>query len=138
MKNFILVILLGASFGLFSQSPVGKWNTYDDETGENKSVIQIYKVGNKLYGKVLIIHNKEKASKTCELCSDDRKKKPVLGMIIIKKLAKDGKEWSDGEILDPENGKTYDCTIWLEGDDVLKVRGYIGWFYRTQTWKRLK
>ncbi len=139
MKNVILTLVLACSgFVLFAQSPVGKWNTYDDNTGENKSVIEIYKVGTKLYGKVLIIHDKAKADKTCELCSDDRKNKPVQGMLIIKGLGEDGKEWSDGEILDPENGKTYDCTIWLESNDVLKVRGYIGWFYRTQTWKRVK
>jgi len=44
-------------------------------------------------------------------------------------------KWRDGRILDPNNGKYYDCQIWLE-DNKLKVRGYIGFFYRTQEWIR--
>ena len=56
----------------------------------------------------------------------------------MNNLEKDDDEWGDGEILDPNNGKIYDCKIWLEGNDILKVRGYVGFFYRTQTWKRKK
>jgi uncharacterized protein (DUF2147 family) len=36
-------------------------------------------------------------------------------------------------IMDPEDGKTYKAEIWVEGD-TLKVRGYVGVFYKTQTW----
>lgn len=35
----------------------------------------------------------------------------------------------------PKNGKTYKCSIWLDGSK-LKVSGYLGVFYETQTWKR--
>ena len=49
----------------------------------------------------------------------------------------DDKLWSDGEILDPENGTTYDCKIWLENGQ-LQVRGYVAFFYRTQTWERVE
>ena len=49
----------------------------------------------------------------------------------------DDDEWEDGSILDPDNGKTYDCKIWREGDK-LQVRGYIAFFFRTQTWHRVK
>ena len=45
----------------------------------------------------------------------------------------DDDEWDDGEILDPENGKVYDCKIWVE-DGKLQVRGYVAFFFRTQTW----
>ena len=44
-------------------------------------------------------------------------------------------EWKDGTILDPENGSVYDCKLWVEGGR-LKVRGYVAFFYRTQTWVR--
>ena len=46
-----------------------------------------------------------------------------------------GAVWSGGKILDPGNGKIYRCKIWLK-DGELKVRGYFGPFYRTQTWRR--
>ena len=57
-------------------------------------------------------------------------------MVIINGLSKDGNEYNNGEILDPTEGKLYDCAIWLDGKN-LKLRGYWGWFYRTETWKRV-
>ena len=61
-------------------------------------------------------------------------------MVFMENMRKSGKEWKGGKILDPENGKSYDCKIWLEEGkpDVLKVRGYIAFFYRTQEWYRIK
>jgi uncharacterized protein (DUF2147 family) len=70
----------------------------------------------------------------CDKCKGDKRDKPVLGMEIIAGLAKKGSAYSGGKILDPENGKTYDCKIWREGD-ALKVRGYVAFFFRTQTWQ---
>jgi len=57
-------------------------------------------------------------------------------MEILKDMKKSGDEFSDGTVLDPKNGKVYRCKIWKEESD-LKLRGYLGPFYRTQTWKRV-
>ena len=69
----------------------------------------------------------------------DKKNKPVIGMMILTGLKKDNGQWAGGEILDPQNGKTYRCKAWLEnkGHD-LHVRGFIGMALlgRTQIWKR--
>jgi uncharacterized protein (DUF2147 family) len=48
--------------------------------------------------------------------------------------------WKGGKILDPEKGKEYSCTMWFEAGkpDELKVRGWFGPVYRTQTWYRVK
>ena len=54
-------------------------------------------------------------------------------MVIITNLQKNGDVYEGGEILDPKKGKIYKCKIWLE-NGVLKVRGYWGFIYRTQTW----
>jgi uncharacterized protein (DUF2147 family) len=59
--------------------------------------------------------------------------KPVTGMEIIQDMVNDGKEWVDGKIMDPENGKVYRCKLWVENGK-LRVRGYISFLYRTQTW----
>ena len=60
----------------------------------------------------------------------------VLGGVnILTGLTKNGKKWEGGKIYNPMNGKTYKCTIWLEGN-TLKVRGYVGVFYETHTWTR--
>jgi uncharacterized protein (DUF2147 family) len=56
-------------------------------------------------------------------------------MVIMWSLEQDDDEWSGGKIFDPKKGKTYNCKIWLD-DGELKVRGYAGPFFRTQTWHR--
>jgi len=50
---------------------------------------------------------------------------PILGLAIVKGFRFDGEEWNRGTIYDPNNGKTYRCRMWFEGE-VLKVRGFIG------------
>jgi uncharacterized protein (DUF2147 family) len=51
----------------------------------------------------------------------------------------DGTEWEGGTIVDPENGKVYTVKIWMDENNPnkLNVRGYIGIFFRTQTWERV-
>jgi len=55
---------------------------------------------------------------------------------ILRGHRRDGERWGGGSILDPENGKEYRTAVWLQGPDHLRVRGYWGPFYRTQTWRR--
>lgn len=142
MKS-VFIYILGFIFSLqlcTAQTVVGKWKTIDDETGEAKSIVEIYQQNGKIYGKVVNIINPEKRDGLCEKCKGDRKNKPVLGMQIIDGLTKDDDEYSDGKILDPEKGKEYKCKIWLDEDDrnKLYVRGYIAFFYRTQNWYRVE
>ena len=117
---------------------MGTWQTIDDETGKPKSVVEIYELEGKLYGKIASLFPKPglDPDPICTKCTDDRKDKKIIGMVIISELEKDGDEWAGGTILDPSNGKTYRCKIWLE-EDQLKVRGYVGFFFRTQTWHKL-
>ena len=72
----------------------------------------------------------------CEECDQDdpRYMKRIIGMEIIKDMEKDGDQYSGGNILDPENGNVYRCKIWVGDDGMLKVRGYVAFLYRTQTW----
>lgn len=119
---------------------VGKWKTIDDETGNAKSIVEIYEESGKIYGKVIEILEEEHREKVCSNCSGEDKNKPILGMIVIKGLKKDGDVYTKGKILDPKNGKLYKCFIRLESNDKLKVRGFIGisLFGRTQYWYRVK
>jgi len=145
MKLFLLGIF---SMMLFVSAPVskpitGNWKTIDDETGKPKSIVNIYKKSDgKLYGKIIKLFREkgEDQDPICDKCTDYRKNKKIIGMVIITGLEKDGDEWyADDAILDPNNGKIYDCKIWIDEDnpDLLQVRGYIGWFFRTQTWERV-
>ncbi|WP_298420279.1 DUF2147 domain-containing protein [uncultured Kordia sp.] len=142
MKNtlYIFISLLFLSFQVvIAQSVEGKWKTIDDETGEAKSIVEIYEKDGKIYGKVIEILNPAKRDGICEKCKDDRKNKPVIGMVIINGLTKDDNEYSRGKILDPEKGKEYKCKLWLDSDDKNKlyVRGYVAFLYRTQNWYRV-
>ncbi|MBQ4822509.1 DUF2147 domain-containing protein [Aquimarina sp. MMG016] len=134
---FIAVVLL---VGMNAQSQVvGKWKTIDDNTGEPRSIVEIYKKGDKVYGKISRILNEAERNKLCKECEGDDYNKPIEGMVIIKGLEKDGSEYEDGTILDPENGKVYRCKIWIDEDDpnVLNVRGYIAFLFRTQKWLKV-
>src|SRR5690606_34116906 len=103
----------------------GKWKTIDDETGQEKSIVEIFKKSDgKYYGKVTQLLIKP-ANPNCVDCKDDRKNKPILGMEVVRGLSKDGSEFTGGTITDPKTGKTYKCTITRSGDK-LNVRGYIG------------
>jgi uncharacterized protein (DUF2147 family) len=50
-----------------------------------------------------------------------------LNMQILSGLVynSDDKEWANGSIYDPKNGKTYDCYAWLEGKDILQLKGFV-------------
>jgi uncharacterized protein (DUF2147 family) len=125
----------------FGQSILGKWTTIDDNTGKVKSVVDIFERGDKLYGKVVKIYPApgEDPDPVCNECeeSDPRFNKKIIGMEIIRNMEKSDNEYQGGDILDPENGKVYRCKVWQEGN-ILKVRGYWGPFFRTQSWKRFQ
>lgn len=140
IKISILLVFLVSVFSVNAQSVIGKWKTFDDATGDAKSIVEITEKDGKIYGKVIEILNTEKKNAKCNNCPDSDKDKPVLGLYVIKGLSKDGKEYSNGKILDPSSGKLYKCTVSLDGNDKLKVRGYVGIsaFGRNQIWTRVK
>lgn len=139
-KIFICVFILFNVTLTYSQSVIGKWKNIDDEDEKAKAVIEIYEKSGKINGKINEIVDPKDRNKLCINCSGEDKNKPILGMVVIKGLHKDGHEFNSGTILDPKKGKLYKCYITLESKDVLKVRGYIGFslFGRTQYWYRVK
>lgn len=134
-----LAFSLSLSTVSWAQQVFGRWNTVDDETREVKSVVEIYMRNGMAYGKVVAINDPQQQNAVCSACDqeDPRNNQPIMGMEIIRGLKKTGEAWSNGEILDPENGKVYKCKIWLENGSLI-VRGYLGitWLGRSQTWIR--
>ena len=135
MRIIYILALLAFSSSLYAQDIFGKWKTIDDETNKPKSVVEIYKKDGKAYGRILKLFREphEDQDPICDECTDYRKDQKIIGMTIITDMVKDDDKWEDGEIMDPDNGKIYDCKLWVE-DGKLQVRGYIAFFYRTQTW----
>lgn len=142
MKKILITcyILLIAFFAQAQSTDIlGKWMTIDDESGQAKSIVEIFKKSDgKYYGKIVKLLQKPE-NENCVNCKDDRKNKPLLGLEIIRGLKKDGNEYTAGNITDPKSGKTYKCTITRDGDK-LNVRGYMGFSLigRTQTWTATK
>lgn len=140
-KITLLLLLILVSFNSNSQSIFGKWKTVDDETGKEKSIVEIYRSQNgKAFAKIIELLEKDKENKLCENCKGSNKNKPIKGMVIINGLTEDDDEWNDAKILDPKTGKEYKCYISLEEPSKLKVRGYIGFALigRTQYWFKVE
>lgn len=142
MKSLLLACVLLFSMSGIAQSSIGSWITIDDKTQKQKSIVQLFKKGDKLYGKIKYLFPREgrEDNPVCKECTDDRKNKPIKGLEIVRDLTWNGSEWEGGTIVDPENGKVYKVKIWVNSDnpDRLNVRGYAGIFYRTQTWIKVK
>jgi uncharacterized protein (DUF2147 family) len=118
---------------------VGAWRTVDDKTGKPRAIVRIYEDNGKLFGRIETSLNPQTAGRICNLCKDDRKGKPVVGMVIIRGLKRSGEEFSGGDILDPDNGTVYRCKVRISADgNKLTVRGYVGFSLlgRSQTWTR--
>lgn len=140
--QILLLSLVAFAQSLTAQNVVGRWKTIDDETGKARSIVEISVKNGVLTGKIVELFREpsEEQDPYCKLCPDDRKDKRVLGMEIIRGMKQDDEEWTDGTILDPKKGSVYDCTLWVDEKDSnkLQVRGYWGFFFRTQTWVRAK
>jgi uncharacterized protein (DUF2147 family) len=142
-KTLLTLALLAAATGALAQAtPAGLWKTIDDETKQEKSLVRITEAGGVYSGKVEKGLQPNAKETTCSKCTDDRKGQPIVGMTIIKAVkpsAEDKEVFEGGEILDPNNGKTYKLRLkMLDGGKKLEVRGYIGPFYRNQQWIRVE
>ncbi|OHD72035.1 MAG: hypothetical protein A2W19_03590 [Spirochaetes bacterium RBG_16_49_21] len=127
-------------------SVAGIWNTIADhgpDRGKTEFYIEIFEKSGLYYGKIVKLLLKPKDA-LCNQCPENLKDKPLLGMIILKDMKKTGKadgdfgaEYAGGTIMDPENGKSYKCKLWVKGD-VITERTYGRLFYRTRNWHRVK
>ncbi len=143
MKRAVLALMFAAATGCaFAQTtPVGLWKTIDDETKQEKSLVRITDHAGVLSGRIEKILTPSMQQAVCDKCSDARKGKPIVGLEIIEGATRRPAEdfWEGGTILDPNNGKTYKLRLTPKDDGkALEVRGYIGPFYRNQTWLRVE
>lgn len=136
---YIFLILTFSSIFAYSQSVEGKWITIDDETDEQKSVVEIYEKDGKLFGKIVqFLEEGADPDSKCAHCKGSMKGKKLMGFDVLQDFEKEGEEYVNGKIIDPEKDKTYEAKIWIDKDDdaVLKLRGYVSFFYKTISWKR--
>ena len=122
-------------------SPVGLWKNVDDVSGKPRALIRLTESNGVLQGKIEKVFPapNEDPNPTCEKCEGANRNAPVVGLVILSGLAKEGGEYAGGQILDPDNGKVYRSTVRLtDNGKKLSVRGYIGvpMLGRSQTWIR--
>ena len=130
-KLFLLMALAITSLTTTAQSVIGRWLTE-----EGDAQVEIYEKDGKVNGKVVWLQQgpDTKDSKNPDAKLRGRK---LMGVDLLSGLTKKGDKYEGGKVYDPKSGKSYKCAIWLDGND-LKVRGYLGPFRETQTWKRKK
>lgn len=141
---FVFGLVFCASHQALAQSsPVGLWKTVDDDTGHEKSLVRITERRGVLEGRIeALLDPDDPVDARCEQCTDERRDQRLLGMAILRgsrPVENKPGHWEGGEILDPDNGKTYRLKLTLSPDgQKLEVRGYIGTplFGRSQTWTR--
>jgi uncharacterized protein (DUF2147 family) len=145
VKNVVLSLLLCflTAFSYLAHaenSPVGLWKTIDDSTNKPRSLIRISDKNGELIATVekgLLAG--ETGDKVCDKCTDERKDKPLIGMVIMDGMKAKGDVYEGGHILDPDNGQVYKCKIKLDSaGNKLEVRGFIGisLIGRSQIWLR--
>ncbi len=138
-KIFIAMIVMCASLSTYAQDVVGKWKLED-----GSAIVEVYQQGDAFNGKIVWLQNPTEADGSP--AKDDKnpdaklRSRELIGLNMLSGLKKNGGEYSGGSIYDPGNGKTYNCSMKVEGD-VLKVRGSLdkrGLLGRTMDWFRVK
>lgn len=138
MKTVFLSLALIMAAVVSAQVPfLGEWITIDDESGEKKSVVNIYKADNGMYyGQIITLF--ENPDALCTECKDADYNQPVVGLTIVRDMQLVEGELRGGKVLDPAKGKLYYAKIYLE-DGKLILRGSLdkrGLLGRSQTWIR--
>ena len=135
---FFLLVSTSAAAQNKADDIVGVWLS----GGKEPAKVQIYKSGDRYFGKISWLQNPVKDGKPrTDVRNPDKSKRnhPIIGLVILTDFKFDGDdEWTGGDIYDPQNGKTYSCFLYLKDKNTLKLRGYIGisLLGRTETWTR--
>jgi uncharacterized protein (DUF2147 family) len=134
-------LVLAAQAWAGEATPAGLWRNVDDVSGKSKALIRITEADGELQGRIekLLRVSPNNPNPRCSACTGERKDQPIVGMTFLWGFRKTTEGWSDGQILDPDNGKVYKSRLTLSEDGRrLDVRGYIGvpLLGRSQVWLR--
>lgn len=141
MKRILtsIILMLMPFAAVFAQDVVGKWKL---ENGT--AIVEVYQSGDVFNGKIVWLQNPTEDDGTPAV--DDKnpdeklRSRQLIGLNMLSNLKKSGNKYTGGTIYDPANGKTYNCSMSVDGD-ILKVRGSLdkrGLIGRTMDWFRVK
>lgn len=130
MKKLIVLFLLGiyavAGFAQDADKILGVW--WNDE---KTTKIEVEKKDGKYIGTIVYMipekYENGQPPKDDENPDEALRNRSLVGLQILNGFEYDAKkeEWKNGTIYDPKSGNTYDCYAWLEGDDLLKLKGFV-------------
>lgn len=139
--SLFLFLFLGMVWNIQAQSEnaiLGLWyNT------EKTAQIQIIKSGSEYIGKIIWVKNPNTDGKPVldkQNADPKLRTRPIVGLSILDGLKYAGGIWKDGEIYDPNSGKTYSCELRLKSESILEVKGYLGFSFvgKTVEWFKVK
>jgi uncharacterized protein (DUF2147 family) len=150
MRLFTALVLVLLGFSAFFppagagaarlDSPVGLWEPLDS-SGKPQGLIRIFEAKGLYYGRIEPSSPDADRNARCTRCTGDRHDQPIIGLELLRHLRPENGEYVDGEILDPDTGRTYGCTLRLtHGGRELIMRGFLGisLLGRSQTWRRVE
>ena len=140
MKKIIATLAFASALfaTAFAQDVTGRWKLDD-----GSAIVEVYNSGDSYNGRIVWL---EKPTENGKPVTDSKnpdeklRSRELMGLNMLSGLKKEGGEYRGGSIYDPGNGKTYNCSMKVEGD-VLKVRGSLdkrGLLGRTMDWFRVK
>jgi uncharacterized protein (DUF2147 family) len=138
--GFLIVFsffLFNSKASLAQNSVEGVWLTHYKE-----AKVKIFQYNGKVYGKIVWLqkpyneHGKEVTDKNNP--NKNLRNRKLMKLTILRNFEYENGKWVNGTLYDPTDGGTYKCKLWLENKNTLKVRGYAGILYETETWTRTK
>lgn len=135
--KLIAVLLALLPMAAFAQnSPVGRWKTYDEDTGKPRLIVDVYEAkGGTIAAKV--VDTLFAPNAVCSACTGASKNKPIKDMVIVWNLKQDGDGYSGGTVLKLANGKTYKSKARLvDAGKKFEVSGCLGFMCKKQVWTR--
>lgn len=146
LRYILAAIMAGGlpAWGAFASEDaiLGYWYTAQKET-----LLEIFEEDGACHGRILWLAEPRypegdpdggELRRDRENPDPDLQDVPIIGLVFIEGLEYAGDtRYKGGRIYNPDNGKTYKCTMQVE-EDRLKVRGYIGisLLGRTEYWTR--
>ena len=136
---FSFILMLMPLAVAFAQDVVGKWKLED-----GSAIVEVYKSGDAFNGKIVWLEKPTEADGTPAVDNNNPDKalrsRKLIGLNMLSDLKASNGEYTGGKIYDPGNGKTYNCSMKVDGKG-LTVRGSLdkkGLIGRTMDWFRVE
>jgi uncharacterized protein (DUF2147 family) len=122
-KLFKILVFLLLSLGLATSAraadPYGVWMRPSTGTQVN-----FYDCGGKLCGKIVAVK--------------DQSRRSEVGTVIMTGASQSGDNQWKGNLLNTDNGKTYQGVVTLRGPNALRLEGCVAFICQGETWSKVR